>query len=344
MSRGSGLRQLAFGVAGSLLVLAGVGLVAMTEQAAIQHRVAADRHGGQVLDIAPDSQPEAGQHGYMVRVSSAINVVEAPHDAEFNQHVKTPVLIRHVEMFQWREVRIGSEVHYEQDWVDRPLDANRFEHPAGHANPGAFPVKGKQFDAGLTKVGGFALSPVLLHALPGSDRIEPDTKSLPTNLAASFSRHGDYLSTSANPNHPRLGDLRVSWEAVPLQVVTVFARLDGDQLVPASEAADGKGYDVQVGDRRLVDVLPDVPEPPVFAMPRRVLAVLLATLGALLLLRDRLPMPGAAPISLGAGLLLIGAVAGVMWLGNDLQASAYWFVLAVLGLAVAVWRLHARTE
>ncbi|SFR87228.1 Protein of unknown function [Dyella sp. OK004] len=338
------LRQLAFGVAGSLLLLAGIGLVATTEQGVIQHRVAAERHGGQVLDLDPGSSPQAGQHGYMLRVSSPVDVVEEPFDADFNLRVKTPVLIRHVEMFQWREVRVGDDVHYEQDWVDRPVDASRFARPAGHANPGPFPIQGKQFDAGLAKVGGFALSPVLMHALPGGELIEPQIKTLPSNLAASFSPHGNYLTTSASPEHPRLGDLRVSWEALPVQQVTVFARLDGQQLVPASDAADGKGYDVQVGDRRLVDVLPDVPEPPMLATPRRVLAVLLAVMGALLLLRDRMAGRRVALIALGAGLLLIGAVGGGMWVGEDLQVAAFWFVFAVLGLALVVWRLHARAD
>lgn len=335
-------RQWLAGLAGAVLVLAGLGLVAMTEQAAIEHLVAAERHGGQVLDVHGDARPELGKDRYMVRVSGKLNVVDAPLDPEFNQRVATPVLVRHVEMFQWREVRVAGDVHYEQDWVDRPLDASRFEKPAGHANPGAFPIQGKQFDAGLVKIGGYALAPALLHALPGGDLIGPDLKTLPANLAASFSSFGDYLVTSANPAHPRLGDLRVSWEAVPVQVLTVFARPQGDLLVPASDAADGKGYDVQVGDRRLIDVLPDVPEPPVFAVARRVLAVLLASLGVFLLLRSRMSDHHAPLIALGGGVLLAGAVAGVMWLGKDLQASAYWFVLAVAGLAVVVWRLHAR--
>lgn len=342
MSGGMGTRQWIAGVAGALLVLAGLGLVATTEQASVEHRVAAERHGGQVLEVEGDARPDVGKDHYMVRVSGKLNVVDPPVDQDFNQRVATPVLLRHVEMFQWREVRVGGDVHYEQDWVDRPLDASRFERPAGHANPGAFPVQGKQFDAGLVKIGGYALAPELLHALPGGERIAPDMKALPANLAASFSRYGDYLVTSANPDHPRLGDLRVSWEAVPVQVVTIFARPQGDLLVPAADAPDGKGYDVQVGDRRLVDVLPDVPEPPVFAVARRVLAMLLAGIGVLLLLSGRMSAGQALPIALGAGVLLAAAVAGVMWLGKDLQASAYWFVLSVAGLAVVVWRLHAR--
>lgn len=328
------------GALGALLVLLGMGLVAMTEQGAIQNRTGFVRHGGEVLELDGDSGPQPGQHGYMLRVASNIDVVEEPYDADFGQRFHTPVLVRHVEMFQWREIRVGSDVHYEQDWVDRPLDASRFEHPGGHANPGAFPITGKQFDAGLVKVGGFALSSELLHQLPGSEFVTPRLGALPANLAASFSQDDQYLTTSVNPGHPRLGDLRVSWETIPVQVVTVFARLDGDRLVPASDAPDGRGYDVQIGDRRLADVLPDVPEPPSMVGLRRVVAVLLSAFGAFLLVWHRLPTDRSLPVALGVGLLLTGALAGVMWLGKDLQFSAYWFVAAVLGLALVVWRLH----
>lgn len=223
----------------------------------------------------------------MVRVAGPIKVAEPPYDESFNQHFDAPVLIRHVEMFQWREVHIGEQVHYEMDWVDRPVDASHFAQPSGHTNPGGFPIEGKQFDAGQVRVNELMLSPPLLHALPGSERVSPDMKRLPSNLAASFSLYQGYLMTSATPANPRLGDLRVSWEIAPIQTVTVFARLDGEQLVPATDAADGKGYDIQSGDRALTDLFPDLPLPPSGVWVRRVLALLLMVAGIGLWVRVR---------------------------------------------------------
>jgi hypothetical protein len=238
---GLSMRALVLNMLGALLVLAGVGLVATTARGLLNYRAAASRHGGEVINLGGDMQPKAGQHGYMVRLVGTPTVVEAPRDPEFNLRVNTPVLLRHVEMFQWREVRIGNGVHYEMDWVDRPLDASHFKEPAGHANPASFPISGKQFDAGLVQMGGFKLGPMLLHALPGSQRVTADTKSLPENLAASFTLYQDHLVTSAHPDDPRLGDVRVSWDEVPLQQLTIVGRLDGDQILAAAEAADGKG-------------------------------------------------------------------------------------------------------
>ncbi|WP_430391119.1 TMEM43 family protein [Dyella sp. 20L07] len=329
-------------VLGALLLLGAAGLVAMTEQGVLDNRHAAERHGGQILDLGADAAPEAGQHGYVARVAGTVKVVESPYDPEFGQRAAVPVLTRHVEMFQWREVRVGSDVHYELDWVERPVDSSRFAQSAGHYNPDRFPIQGKQFDAGQVRVGGYALSPPLLHALPGGDLLTPDIKSLPPNLAASFALNGNYLTTSAKPEQPRLGDLRVSWEAVPVQEVTVFAQIDGDQLVPASHAADGKGFDVQVGNRALVDVAPDVPQSPSFVWLRRILALLLGMFGAFLLLPERPRTYHDLVLSVGAGSLLVGAVASVLWLGTDIAIGGAWFIVALAGLGLAVWRIRAQ--
>lgn len=328
-------------ILGVLLLLAGTGLVAMTEQGLLDNRHASDRHGGPIVDLGEGSAVAQGHHGNLVRVFGPVRVVEEAFDPEFGQRAHAPVLIRHVEMFQWREIRFGSDVHYEQDWVDRPIDSSRFAKTSGHANPERFPIEGKQFDAGQARIGNFAISAPLLHALPGGELITPDIKTLPANLAAAFSPHGNYFTTSEHPDQPRLGDLRVSWEAIPAQVVTVFAQISGDQLVPAANAADGKGFDVQVGDRSLVDAVPDVPAPPSFVWLRRLAALLLAIIGALLLLPERPRTHHDLLLAVGGGTLLISAVACVMWLGTDMAVGGAWFAGALLGMAVAVWRLRA---
>ena len=326
-------------VAGALLVLAGVALAALTEQGLIGFRSAAERHGGQILDLGGNSRPQTADQGYMVRVSGPVRVVEAPLDVQFNQHASTPVLMRHVEMFQWHEIRAGGPPVYEQDWQDHPVDSSRFA--PGHANPAQFPLQPQEFDAGRVDVGAFVLSRAIQQALPGSQAVVPDLHDLPANLAASFSLHHDALVTSAHPSSPQLGDLRVSWSAVPTGTVTVVARLDGNRLVPAVGAPDGKGFDVEVGDRPLLAIYPDLPVPPEFVWPRRVLALLLAMLGAGLLLWSRSNRADAV-LAGATGAVAVGAVAGVLWLGDDMGIAVAWFGVAVLGILLAVWRLRAR--
>jgi hypothetical protein len=147
--------------------------------------------------------------------------------------------------------------------------------------------------------------------------------------------------TSADPADPRLGDLRVGWEEVPMQQMTVIARIDGDQLKPALNATDGKGFDVEIGDVPLLDVFPDLPVAPQFVLGGYIFSVLLATLGAGLLLVDH--QRRDALLALALGLLTVGTVASVLWVGKDTSVMLAWLAIAVAGLLLAGWRLQRRS-
>jgi hypothetical protein len=327
--------------AGAVLLMLGIVLAVCTEHGLAAYQAALRQHGGAVLDLGSDAEPRPDLQGKVVRISGTPRVVESPYDADFNQQDATPVLTRQVQMFQWRELRLGGSVTYELDWADTPQDSSRFAQSASHANPGPFPIAGKRFDAGRVELDGYKLDTALVHALPGSEPVAPNIKSLPSNLAASFSLHDGALVTSATPDAPRLGDLRVSWSAVPLQEVTVIAKVDGDRLVPAPGAVDGNDYQVDVGDSTLLDMRPDMAAQPAMPWLRRVLAVLLSVLGAGLLLSRGAARIDAAS-ALGGGLLAVGVFAAIPWLGSNMLAVVAWLVVALLGLGQLLWRRRAR--
>jgi hypothetical protein len=334
------IRELLLPALGAILLLLGVGVAAVTEKGHIDYRTQMRRHGGDVLDLGRNGRPDPDEQGYMVRLVGALEVVESPLDQQFNQKADVPVLLRRVQMFQWHEQRYGGPASYELDWEDKPIDSSRFERPEGHRNPGPFPIQGAQFDAGLLRLNDFTLSSSLVQGLVANQPVTPDLRSLPGNLAASFSLFNGSLVTSAVPSNPQVGDLRVSWEAVPPQEVTVVAKVQGHELVPASDAADGVGYAVQPGDIPLTDLFPDLPVPPGFTWLRRVFSLLLTTLGAALLVRwhyksiDPVLVPSIA-------VLVIGAVDGVLWLGHDSALAGWWLGIALLGIALTAWRARA---
>lgn len=337
-------------IAGAILLLAGVALAAVTAHDILQYETALAAHGGKVTDLGRNAQPQAGQYGHMVRVVGLPRVVEAPHDAQFNLTVDTPQLTRLVEMFQWREVRVGASVHYEMDWVDHHVDPSTFRRPKGHPAAPRWPLAGQRLTAGRVQIGGFSLSAALQRAMPGATPVLPSARALPANLAASFSRHGHYLQTSARADNPQLGDIRVSWTAVPLELMTVVAQVDGDVLRPATNATDGVGYQVALGDVSLFDLFPDLPSPPVAAGLHRVLAVLLAMLGALVLMgvhgRATGIRPGSALddvcMAAGAGAMAVGAVTAVLWLGHDPYRLAGWLAVTLAGGLLVAWQVRRR--
>lgn len=334
------IRELLLPALGAVILLIGVGLAAVTEKGQIDYTAQMRRHGGDVLDLGTTGRPDSDEQGYMVRLVGDLQVVESPLDQQFNQQTDQPVLIRHVQMFQWHEMQYGGPPAYDQDWEDKPIDSSRFIHPEGHSNPGVFPIQSQQFYSNSVRLNDFILSPTLLHALVGSDTIAPNLRNLPSNLAASFSLYDGHLVTSAVPSNPQVGDLRVGWEVVPTQSVTVVAKVDGNKLIPAGDATDGLGYAVQVGDVPLSDIFPDLPVPPEFRWLRDIVALIMAIAGAGLLVQwhyKRIEFILAPAI----GILLVGAVVAVLWLGNDNALVGDWGGLALVGALLTAWRLRA---
>jgi len=327
---------------GALAILLGLWLGVSTERSELAWRAALASHGGAVVDLGQAMEPAPGMQGETVRIVGTPRVVESPYDADFNQQAATAVLTRHVEMFQWRELRLGNEITYEQDWVEQPVDSSRFAQPRGHANPGAFPIRGAQFVSGSVQLGGYTLSRALVRALPGNVSLPLNEKAVPANFAATFSGYDNALVTSDQPGHPQVGDLRVSWSGVPAQEVTVIARVDGDRLVAVPDAADGQGYEVNVGNSSLLDMRPDMAARPALVWPRRVLALLLAVLGfAVLSLarKDEMPDPLRA---LGGGALAVGVACGIAWTPGVLWGGLAWYGVALAGAGLAAWRWYLR--
>ena len=111
------------------------------------------------------------------------------------------------------------------------------------------------------------------------------------------------------------------------------------RLVAASDAADGKGYDVQIGDVPLLDMFPDLPVPPESVLSGRILSVLLGALGAFALLWTH---PGRRDplLALGLGGLAVGAVASMLWLGSNSRMTCVWLTVVAVCIVLTIWRLR----
>jgi hypothetical protein len=306
------------------------------------YRIAAERHGGVVLDLGRHAQPSSGQYGHMVRVAGTPVIVQRPRDPQFNVTADAIRLTRVVEMFQWHEVHMGHSVFYEQDWEDHPIDSSRFVHPQGHRNHVRFPFTSEQFVAPNVRLGGFRLAPQMIASINGDQPVTPDMASLPPNLAASFQLYHGALVTSADPGSPRLGDIRVRWRAVPPQSITVIARAEGAYLKPAVGVADGAGYEVQIGDRSLADVLPDLPPRPKHPWAMRIMALLLAWAGVILFGQRHRRMPVAWLTTLAVALALTTALGAALWIAVDLWTGLWWAGVMALALVVVFWLSRGR--
>ena len=327
----------------SVAILAALSILASNESNVLAYRAAAIRHGGIVV-TATHSGPTAGNNGEMVLVSGTPRIVRPAFDRTFGIRARVPVMWRVTQMFQWREIDYAGSTDYELEWVDHPVDSSNFKHPAHHRNPSQMPFGSERFLAGEVRLDGFLLGPKLVLSMPGREDITPDFGDLRANLAASFRPYKGALVTSEDPGSPQLGDVRVSWQAAPLQTVTIIAQNQDGTLTPASGVEDGAGYQLQVGKLTVVDLQPDLPGQPYLPWLWRVLSLVLAVAGSFVLLRSApLKGDGLTP-AIGIAITLVCGLAGVMWIPARFDIGVLLIGLALLALGVTAWRLYERQQ
>jgi hypothetical protein len=164
-------------------------------------------------------------------------------------------LHRVAEMYQWDENEkrettkdaIGggkttkTTYTYKKVWKDAPVDSARFRHPEGHLNPPAMRVQGETWTAKQVNVGAFRLPPSLVREIDNFEPVFVD-ESMLGNLPLALGRGAVasegrfYLpyafnpQVKASPEQPQVGDIRVSFKAVPPGPVSVVAKQAGGTL------------------------------------------------------------------------------------------------------------------
>jgi hypothetical protein len=322
--------------AGAVLVLVALLLSWRVESSALRYQQGLRKiagAGAEVVDLGRNALPSKRLQGDLVRVVGMPQVIESPRDPDFNQSSNALLLRREVAMFQWQQVNVGYPI-YELEWVHGHVDSSAFTRPAGHANP-PLPIASMDFPAPRVRLHGFILAAALVKLIPGHDPHPVDAAALPPNLAATFSAYeGDLYS--GNPTQPRLGEVRLRWSTVPPQEITVLARVDDGRLLPAPDAS------VQLGDRSLGDLLPQLPPQPYGLWVGRIIGWLLAALGVALLLRaqqrDLDPL-----LTLAAGAVPMLLLPTVLWMTFSIRLGLCLLAASLIALGIAWWRWRGGT-
>lgn len=343
-------------VIGLVLIVAMVALLFWNEGRTVQtERSLAE--GASLVVAAPVAPINAANEGQLIHLSGALSTSGPLEDAEFA--VSTPALrlVRTVEMFQWIEtsttdtqVQLGGSERqvttysYTRGWSDEELNSAEFNEPDGHENP-AMEIESQTFEVGSAQLGDFSLDATALDQIGGLEDFSLTSADLETVQQAV----DDWMPTSIvkgaiylgeEPSKPQLGDYRVSYQYVPVGVVSLIGQQNGD----------GIGYyKTQSGDELLLASTGTVAADAMFgeaASGNAIIAWVIRLVGVLLLIAGFAMVLG--PISvlasvlpflgslLGFGTGLISGVLGIA-LGTLTIGSAWLFyrpLLAVLIFAV----------
>ena len=164
-------------------------------------------------------------------------------------------LHRVAEMYQWDEDEkrettkdtVGggkttkTTYTYKKVWSESPIDSSKFRQANGHQNPPAMRVRGEKWAAKQVNVGAFRLPRSLVSRIDNFEPV-PVNESMLNKLPPSLGRGAVasegrfYLpyavnpQVKVNPEQPQVGDIRVSFKAVPPGPVSVVAKQAGGTL------------------------------------------------------------------------------------------------------------------
>ncbi|MEI8394376.1 MAG: TMEM43 family protein [Rhodospirillaceae bacterium] len=207
-------------IIGPLIFLASFVLLFWNEGNQIQ-TLQALAEGKKLTVSVPASPVERESEGRLVHVTGDLQSAVAVSDPTFGISVQGAIRLRRsVEMFQWSETKNDKTVEYSKKWSNTPINSSSFESQYGHTNPG-MSVRGQTFNSSLVKLGDFRVDKAILDDIGFFEDLSLANQPVPK---ASYRRAGNYFFRGANPAQPQVGDIRVSFDVVNAQPVTVVAQ------------------------------------------------------------------------------------------------------------------------
>lgn len=183
--------------------------------------------------IVSKDRIDPANEGRMLDVSGTLRAATPAHDVQLGITADAVMLLRKVEMLQWREHCAVSACDYALVWSEQAIDSGAFRERKGHDNATRFPFTSARFVSEDLRLGAFKVDAMLAAASiegPQATAWPVHAKQLPPNLAATFRERDGVLYAGADPDKPAAGDLRVSYRIVATGVRRLTGVQHGDRL------------------------------------------------------------------------------------------------------------------
>ncbi len=192
-----------------------------------------------IVIAADQANPSA--NGKLVAATGTLSSDEQLGDGEYLKPGPFLTLNRNAEMYAWQENQKTTETKklgggtdktttytYEKVWTSSPASSSGFRITEGHQNP-SMSIKSDRSHVTAATLGAYQVDPASLEF--------PSAKSVALNDelvgdADNWDIEGDFLvNRRGATSNPRVGDLRISYDAVPNDLqVTLFGKAEGDRL------------------------------------------------------------------------------------------------------------------
>ena len=185
--------------------------------------------------------------GDLVHISGEITIDETLLDEQFKMEAYNVVkLHRVVEMYQWQEIESTDEsgeleYFYERVWSENFIDSSGFVKAKKYKNIPML-LRGKVINAKNVNLGDFILPDNIVNEMTRYQELpmtELDFWKAEDNLQdllqdrQSYFDEGSYF-VGQNPAVPQIGDLRIRFEVILPETLSVIAKQNGNKLVSYS--------------------------------------------------------------------------------------------------------------
>jgi hypothetical protein len=241
---------------GLLLVPLSIVVLYWNEGRAVDASRALSRGASEIVEVnATAVDPQA--NGKLVHLTGTMQPTTPARDPVFGVTGDGVLrLSRSVEMYQWKETSSsqsqqsvgGSKTTettytYQRVWSAQPIVSAQFKVRDGHQNP-PMQVQSATFNAGQVKLGAYGVDPPLLNKLATFTPLQVQSAP-PSGYQAS----GDGFYQGQNPGQPAIGDVRVTFAAIPAQTISVAAAQSNGML---AGYRDANGYTIALAEPGVV--------------------------------------------------------------------------------------------
>jgi hypothetical protein len=195
-----------------------------------------------VISIESD-QVDLSHEKSLVHLTAEMTTDETLIDPQFKIDVDAIKLRRIVEMYQWQEKHSKNESShieyiYEKIWSNRFIDSKAFKFEKHH-NPTMY-LNSKDFNAENVKIGHFILSPNIINKMTRYQKLSITELSFikaQDNLQKLLQGKESHLNegnfyVGKNPASPKIGDLRIKFELIRHETISIIAKQVNSNLVP----------------------------------------------------------------------------------------------------------------
>ena len=190
------------------------------------------------IDVKSDSVNSKNEGKLIATSGKLINEKELT-DSKFGVTVKTPKMIRTVEVYQWKEDSDTDDdgdtrYSYEKEWDEDLIDSSDF-HQSGHTNPTQKIYENETYTSDDVKVGAFSLSTKQIDMLSTNASYTEFNEE--TINALNLKISNKYITNSNDLDNPAIGDNRISFNYNNSTELSVLAVQSGNSFTSFTSSA-----------------------------------------------------------------------------------------------------------